>query len=59
MKVYNYTIIENLSTFYKYAKEEFGLKGRLDNKTIEEISETNAGQQMTSAGFPLKFSKPL
>lgn len=43
MKVYNYTIIENLSTFYKYAKEQFGLKGRLDNKTIEEISETNAG----------------
>lgn len=43
LKVYNYTVIDSPNTFLKYAKENYGLKGRVDNKTLDEIKESKAG----------------
>ena len=56
MRVYNYTIIESVTGYYKYAKEQFSLMRRNDSKSIEEIKQTKYGQKMMSENFPLKYS---
>lgn len=43
IRVYNYTIIETLHQFYKYARENYGLKSKNDSRSIEELRETSAG----------------
>lgn len=59
MKVYNYTVIESVAGYYKYARDEFGLMKRNESKTEAEIMNTKYGARMMDAGFPLKFTSPL
>ncbi|CDW86650.1 UNKNOWN [Stylonychia lemnae] len=59
LKVFNYTIIETSQSFYKYAREKYGLKSKGDSRSEDELKETTPGKKMFADGFPLKFSQPL
>lgn len=59
MKVYNYTVIESAVSYYKYARENYGMKKRNDSMTEEEVKGTDYGKRMFAESFPLRFYQPL
>lgn len=57
LKIINYTIIENLQTYQRYARENFGVKSF--NNQSRRLEDTPQGQKMIDQGYPLKFISPL